>query len=125
MVQGISTRGTDIVIFMAQPHISVLLGRVTQGDTDFSQAEIMQLNLVLRVVLGDVQDTYFQHKAGLTDELSFDAAKSIARLFLRYPVMRVLWHGARPTFPVEIARMVDGLTDGLPLATPTSIFRPY
>jgi hypothetical protein len=36
MLQGISTRGTEIIMFMAQPHISALLGRMTRGDTDFS-----------------------------------------------------------------------------------------
>jgi hypothetical protein len=121
MVQGISTRGSGIVMFLAQPHISAVLGRVIQGETDFSQAEIMQLNLVLRLVLADVQDTYFQHKAGLADEISFEGAKGIARLFLEIPLMRVLWLGARPTFPAEIARMVDGLADDLPLAAPVDL----
>jgi hypothetical protein len=121
MVQGISTRGSDNIMFMAQPHISVLLGRLTQGETDFSQTEMMQLNLMLRLVLSNVQDTYFQHKAGLADELSFDGAKSIARLFLGFPLMRVLWQGARPTFPAEMARLVDGLADDLPLAAPVDL----
>jgi len=121
MVQGISTRGTSIIMFMAQPHISVLLGRMTLGETDFSQTEITQLNLALRVVLGDVQDTYFQHKAGLADESSFDGAKGIARLFLGYPLMRVLWQRARVTFPAEMARLVNELADGLPLAAPADL----
>ncbi len=121
MVQGISGRGANIVMFLAQPHISVLLGRMTQGETDFSQAEMMQLNLVLRLVLGDVGEVYFQHKAGLTDELAFDGATSRARIFLGFALMRVLWRGMRPTFPAEMARVVDGLIDGLPLTAPTDL----
>jgi hypothetical protein len=121
MIQGIATRGSGIIMFMAQPHISPLLGRMTAGETDFSQPEIMQLNLALRLVLADFQDTYQQHNAGLADELSFDGSGHIAKLFLGYPVMRVLWQRARPTFPSEIARIVDELTGGVPLFEPIDL----
>lgn len=121
MVQGISTRGSSIIMFMAQPHISALLGRMSAGETDFSYSEIMQLNLALRLVLGDFQDTYAQHKAGLADELSFDGVRHISKLFLSFPVMRVLWQGVRPTFPAEMARMVDEMAEGVPLAAPLDL----
>jgi hypothetical protein len=121
MNQGISTRGSDIIMFMAQPHISALFGRMTQGETDFSQTELIQLSLALRLALADLQDSYIQHKAGLADELSFDGARHITSLFVGYPVLRVLWQVARPTFPDEIARMVDGIADGVPLAPPADL----
>lgn len=121
MIQGISTRGTEIIMFMAQPHMSALLGRMIRGDSDFSQTEITQLNLAFRLVLADLQDTYTQHKAGLADELSFDGVMQISKLFLSFPIMRVLWQSVRPTFPDELARTVDRLADGLPLLAPVDL----
>jgi hypothetical protein len=118
MTQGIVTRGTDIIMFMAEPHISVLLARMSAGETDFSQTEITQLNLAFRLVLANLQDAYIQHKIGLTDEVSFDAAGQVVRLFLGFPVMRVLWQSIRPTFPDEFSRTVDGVADSVPLAAP-------
>jgi hypothetical protein len=121
MNQGISTRGSDIIMFMAQPHISTLFGRMIEGETDFSQIDIMQLSMALRLALADLQDSYIQHKAGLADKLSFDGTRHIMRLFLGYPVLRVLWQVARPTFPDEIARMVDGIADRVPLTPPADL----
>ena len=123
MTQGITTRGSSIIMFMAQPHMSALLARMTAGESDFSPPEITQLNLALRLVLADLQDGYVQRKAGLTDEVSFDSLRHISRLFLSYPVMRVIWEGARLTFSSEIAQIVDDLARNLPLTSQSMLSR--
>lgn len=121
MMQGIVTRGADSIRFMAQPHISALFGRMIQGETDFSQTDIMQLSLALRLALADLQDLYIQHKAGLADELSLDGARHVMIMLLGFPVIRVLWQSARPTFPDELARMVDELAEATPLTPPADL----
>jgi hypothetical protein len=121
MTQGIITRGTGIIMFMAQPLMSDLVARINAGETDFSSSEIIQLNLALRLLLADLQDAYVQRKNGLADETSFDSIRQISTQFLSFPVMRVLWLGARPTFPSEFAGVVDELTRALPLAEPVDL----
>jgi hypothetical protein len=121
MTQGMMTRGADIIMFMAQPHVSALLARMSAGESDFSPPDIIQLNLALRLVLADLQDGYVQRMAGLTDEASFDSVVHISRLVLSYPVMRVLWQGARSTFSSEIAQIVDDLIKDLPLFEPVDL----
>ncbi|HEY1710814.1 MAG TPA: hypothetical protein VGG10_21280 [Rhizomicrobium sp.] len=119
--QGVATRSTEIVRWSAEPHISALRTRVIAGDTDFTAQEIMQLSFILRVSLLAVQDSYLQHNAGLTDDITFNSAVGGVMSLLASPVYRALWLRTRSYYSVETQAYIDRLIAETPLVEPVDI----
>ena len=118
MNQGVINRGSEDIAFLAQPHVIEVTSRVLAGETDFTAIEVRQLSLVMRKIILGAQDAYVQHKAALTDQVTFDNALGALRFYMCQPVYRALWKANRAFLADEWASFVDTLIESIPLAVP-------
>ena len=116
--QGAVTRNSEIIFFQAQPHINELTARVVAGDTNFTAAELGLLSIRVRTTMLAGQDTYVQHKAGLTDPVTLENSETVLRYVLSQPVYRALWINTRAGYSAEWRTYVDKLIADVPLAAP-------
>ena len=118
MNQGVINRGVENMRWLAEPYMAALQTRVAAGETQFSAEELLQLGYRLRSTLISAQDAYLQHRAGLTDRLTWDGLLAVTRIAVVQPVYRAIWRSARSTYAPEWAAYVDRLIDETPLAEP-------
>jgi len=121
MNQGAITRVTDILVGMTQPAINAARTRMEEGATNFTAEEIVQLQMVMRATLLNLQDVWVQHRNGLIDQITFDNSIGFWRSALAQPVNRALWMHSRPTYASEMAIFVDKLIEQSPLAKPVDL----
>lgn len=121
MNQGAITRVTDIILGMAQPAINAARTRMAEGATNFTAEEIVQLQMVMRATLLNLQDVWVQHRNGLIDKITFDNSIGFWRAAPAQPVNRALWMRSRPTYAIEMATFVDKLIEQSPLAKPVDL----
>ena len=116
--QGVATRNIEGLRWVSEPHISELMSRVFAGETQFSAAEIWQIQSFMRVRLTNIQDSFVQLRSGLIDRITFDSVLQAAKPFLAQRVFRAIWLSARVTHAPELRAYVDGLIAEVPLAQP-------
>jgi len=118
MNQGVVNRISDTIHWMSEPRMADLNVRISAGETQLNAQELYLLNLRLRGILTSVQDTFVQHKAGLVDQITMDAALAATKTFLSQPVNRAIWKGTRATYAPQLAAWAEAMIETTPLATP-------
>jgi hypothetical protein len=118
MNQGAMARDTDIVAMLGQPEFVDAWTRAMAGETEFTAAEVWQLSLKLRALLGSLQDTHLQRKTGLIDQITYDYVAGGVQYFVAQPVIQALWTNAHEAYPPEMIAIVDGFIAKAPPAAP-------
>ena len=120
--QGYITRVADYLRWYAESPINELRIRVIAGDTSFTAAELMRLQLALRVTLLSAQDAYLQHKSGLVDDMTLDnSMRNVRSGWLSHPVYRALWLQQASTIAPEFAAVIETIVRETPVTKPSDI----
>src|SRR5215831_18283899 len=91
MNQGIANRVSGLMMWVAEPHMTDLLSRADAGETQFTRAELRQLQTYVTALSSSARDTYNQHRSGLADQNLLDGALAALRMIFSQPVYRALW----------------------------------
>jgi hypothetical protein len=121
--QGYVDRTIEHLHWLAEPLQAELFKRVIEGEMKFNSEEVWRLGLAFRAGILNTQDAYLQHRAGLLDAATLEAALlSITRTYLRQPYFRALWTGShRELFASEFAAEVDAIIARTEPLKPTNI----
>jgi hypothetical protein len=119
--QGAMARDTAIVAMLPQPDFSAAWVKVVGGETELSALECWHLSVVLRGLLGSLQESYLQKKAGLIDQITIDYIEFGVHYYLAQPVIRALWSTSKAAYPAKTVALIDGLIARTPLATPVDL----
>jgi len=110
-----------MVAMLPQPEFAAAWVKVVAGEKDYTALEYWHLAVVLRGLLGSLQESLLQKKAGLIGQVTTDYIELGVHFFLSQPVIRAIWSNSRASFPAETVVLVDGLIARLPLATPVDL----
>ena len=113
--QGYITRVADYLRWYAESPVNELRTRVMAGDTTFTAAELLRLQMALRVTLLSAQDAYLQHKTGLVDAMTLENSMRSVSSWLGQPVYRALWLQQAPTIAPEFAAVVETMLRETPI----------
>src|SRR5262249_49846165 len=108
--QGLSTRASDNIRWLAESPVNELRTRVIAGDTTFTAEELRGVSMAFRLALNQTQDMYVQNKAGLMDPMMFENAILITKdHWLSRAVFRALWAREAATFVPEFRAVIDAM----------------
>jgi hypothetical protein len=119
--QGAMARDTAIVGMLRQPDFAAAWVKVLAGQTDFTSLEVWHLSVVMRGLLGSLQETYLQKKTGLIDQITIDYVELGVRYFMAQPVCAALWSTGKAAYPTETVLMVESLIAHQPPAQPVDL----
>lgn len=109
MNQGVISRSTEITMWIAQPDIADLIARIAHDDVNFTRKEVFQAYSILRTFLLNVQDSYVQHKSGLTDDITFENSIAVIKTILGRKAFATIWDRSRTAYAAEFASFIDTL----------------
>jgi hypothetical protein len=89
--QATATRAVEALRARADPQVADLYARVTDGKTDFTAAEIIQLRFLLASNIAVILDTHAQRDEGMVDDRMVDMAVGGLRAHFARPVFRAIW----------------------------------
>ena len=118
MQQSRTSRTSDVMMKVTEPHIIGCMTRGGAGDIGLSQIEIETFNRVVTAMFLNWEDTYLQNLAGTIDVQSFDADEANMEVFLALPGYRAAWTTNRRLFSGAFRAHVDRLTQRLKASPP-------
>ena len=114
--QNVMTRDHEINLMFAE--LAGVHSKAQMPETALSFAEIMELILMLRAALGQMQDVHVQLQAGLIEQDTYDYIEAGVRAILAIPTYRVAWQWIRPSVSPKTVLLVEGFIATTPLANP-------
>jgi hypothetical protein len=114
-------RDTSMVALLPQPDFAAAWVKVLGGETEFTSLEVWHLSVVMRGLLGSLQETYLQKKAGLIDQITIDYVELGVRYFVAQPVCAAIWSMGKSAYPSETIALVDSLMAQTPPAEPANL----
>ena len=117
-----SRRGQDMFMALIDKGKTELVSKAAKGDADLTSEEVLQLNFMMRVLTLNLQDTYWQNKAGLVEDGVLQTAVVGTRQWFSMPGFRICWSLFGPGYPNEIRDLIDRL---VVKDVPLTKFRDY
>lgn len=118
MQQGRSARITAQILATTEPHLAAIMTRGYASDLAMTPEQIRIMNAFAQAYFWSHEDSFFQHKAGLLDQASWDIDVASLRSALLLPVFRVGWKLTRNQTTGPFRDFVDSqMHDVKPLAT--------
>jgi len=114
--QNVMTRDHEINLMFAQ--LADVHSKAQMPGTELSLMEVMQLVLMLRAALGQMQDVHVQRQAGLIEQDTYDYIEAGVRSILAIPTYRAAWQWIRPAVSPKTVLLVEGFIATTPLANP-------
>ncbi|MEZ5559766.1 MAG: hypothetical protein R3E86_14640 [Pseudomonadales bacterium] len=119
--QNVMTRDHEINLMFAQR--ANVHSKAQLPEADLTVEEIMELILMLRAALGQMQDVHVQRQAGLIEQDTYDYIEAGVRAILAIPTYRAAWQWIRPSVSPKTALLVEGFIATTPLANPQTAAR--
>ena len=114
--QNVMTRDHEINLMFAQ--LADIHSKAQLPETELSHVEVMELVLMLRASLGQMQDVHVQRQAGLIEQDTYDYIEAGVRAVLAIPTYRAAWQWIRPAVSPKTALLVEEFIATTPLANP-------
>ena len=84
-------------------------------ETEPSDVQVRQFLAFIRALFANYEDTFYQHRAGLLDEVAFESWKRNVLVGLRSRARRLGWKSMRGAFGSEFEAFIDQLVAVAPL----------
>ena len=104
--QGFSTRESELNFKILEPHLLGVYQKALTSNADLTEAEIVELLVMVRGFFLATEDMYFLRKSSLIDEASFQTGLGVFRTFASLPLFRAAWPMVRATFSPEFYAFV-------------------
>jgi hypothetical protein len=112
--QGRTATAVQIALALADPEVASAAIAVEAEPTDIQVRQFLGL---MRALFANYEDTFYQHRAGLLDDLAFESWKRTALAGLRSAPRRVAWKWVRGAFGAEFEAFIDQLVAEAPLTS--------
>ncbi len=121
IIQGAMARDTAIVGMLQQPEFVSAWSRAIAGETTPTTIDTLHMSVVLRGLVGSLQETLLQKKQGLIDQVTVDYVELGVHTFLAQPTMRAIWTVVQQAYPRDTVALVDSIIAKVPLAAPVDL----
>jgi hypothetical protein len=108
MNQGVMARDNAIMMMVQQPDVMKVWTKAAAGATDYTSTEIQHFSILLRAIMGQMQDAHVQKLAGVLSNDTYAFVELGLRYVFALPLARALWEESRPTVSPLVAKLVDG-----------------
>jgi hypothetical protein len=116
---------TDVMLHIAEAHLSQAFRAGLTGAADISEAEFWQFFYAASAIMRTTENAYIQRRDGLVDETHFASAKASARSFLANPGYRALWQATRLGREPGFRAFMDALESEVDTAAPVDVFAAW
>lgn len=108
MNQGVMARDNAIMMMVQQPEVMKVWTKAIAGATDYTPSELMHFSVLLRAIMGQIQDAHVQKLARVLSDDTYAFVEAGLRYIFTLPLARAMWEDLRPTVSPLVARLVDG-----------------
>ena len=107
-IQSISNTASDISMRVAEsPHLSRLLVKLLANTEELSSEEAMQLQLVMRAMVRNLENYYYQYQRGYLEEDMWVGYKRAVLDLLSISFGRSWWNNHRVVFGEQFVEFVN------------------
>lgn len=107
MSQGVMARDNAIMTTLQQPEVMQVWTKASAGATDYTMSELQHFSILLRAIIGQMQDAHVQKLAGVLSNDTYAFVEMGLRYVFALPLARALWEDTRPTVSPLVATLVD------------------
>jgi hypothetical protein len=101
---------------LAEPAVADAVSKAAAGSPDVSDSQIRQFNFFCAARFRNAEDSFYQYREGLLDQVAFDSLVLGLRDSLEQPGMRAFFKRSSHIFGKEFADFLDKLLAETPVA---------
>lgn len=105
--QNRASRMIELTMRCVDPSVLEGFYKGVAGAEDISDTEIKQFWLIATAAFRDNEDSFYQHTAGLMNEMAFASFESRLKQLMSLPGYRVAWKQMRSGYGDEFAAWLD------------------
>jgi len=107
--QGRAARIADTALRIAELRESDAIDKCFTGSADVTDKDVARFLNVCRAIFVSAEDSYFQHKQGLLEDIAFASFETGVRAGMGAPGMAAGWLLTRDMYELEFRTYLDGL----------------
>lgn len=116
--QGVANRDHEIMQMVQAAGTADMYAKALTTEINFNKTEIFRMIILVRAVIGQMQDVFVQHKDGLIDQDTYDFIAAGVRSVFAVPLARAVWPLTRPSVSPDAANLGDRFLAETPVGEP-------
>jgi hypothetical protein len=117
--QGRAARIADTALRLAEIPDSAGFDKCFEGQADITPVELRRFSHVARAIFVSAEDSYFQHRHGLLDDIAFESFEASLRNGMGSKGLGMAWKLTRNMYEPEFQAYVDRTMSELKAVSPT------
>src|SRR5882672_682918 len=109
--QNRTARAVDMNMGLTESSVAEAFAKGVAGIEEITSTQLAQFTYGCRTFFYNSEDSFYQHKDGLMNEVAFRIVVKNLTANLTQPGMRVAWKRSRAIYGIEFAEFMDKLLD--------------
>ena len=121
MQQGRTARRVELLMRRAEPYLSDIIVRASQGDLTLEAAQIAAYLSLIQAIFEGYEDSFLQYQAGALDSSSWQTELVSMRSYFANAVTRIAWQRLRNEFAGDFRDFTDNLLQATKAVKPADV----